>query len=298
MHRRPRILIVDDDEDLRLLLSMRLTCEAMEVTTAADGQEAMESLSRETFDVVVADIMMPRMNGFELLYRLQEWDDRPAVIFLSAMTQVSDRIRGLELGAVDYVIKPFDAPELVARIRAALREKERLDRVRSAAYEDNLTRLGNRRSYQRTIEREIARSVRYGRPFAVTMIDADGLKSVNDALGHAAGDQLLTLIAGTMRATARAADHLFRLGGDEFAVLMPESDGDAAVSFIRRFYAALAQECLEDRLVPSASAGYAVFPEDAGTQAQLERLADEALYREKARRRAVPSDNVTATPQT
>ncbi|MBI2568380.1 MAG: response regulator [Candidatus Schekmanbacteria bacterium] len=281
---QPAILIVDDEEDVRFMLAFRLRYAGYSVAEAKDGAQALSMIHQTKYDVVILDVMMPRMDGFEVLRRLQTVDEHPAVIFLTAVTQLEDRVRGLELGAVDYVAKPFDLEEVVARVGVALREKTRLEGANAASLEDPLTLLGNRRAFTHALEKEISRAIRFERRAALIAIDADGLKRINDAAGHEAGDRYLRAISAAIRATCRRVDSAFRVGGDEFAVVLTESDRAAAERFCSRFAEALAERPLAEGISVSASCGIAVFPEDGRCQATLIEAADRMLYASKRKR--------------
>ncbi len=273
-----RILLVDDEPDLREVVSKRLRVAKHDVTEVASGAEALAKIRDERFEVVLLDVMMPEMNGLEVLARLQEMTDKPAVIILSARDEITMRVQSLDMGANDYLIKPFEAAELVARVNVAIRQTRALRDAISVAHEDSLTGLGNRRAFDQRLEQEVARALRHSRPVSLMLLDADGLKRVNDAHGHAVGDEMLRTIAECLQQTVRISDHAARIGGDEFAVILPETSSESMAFVERRINASFGRARYHKDLVPAASMGVASLPTDAVDASNLKRIADERLY--------------------
>ncbi len=279
-----RVLVVDDDEDLRRILVTRLRGAGFDVVEAADGYGALQRIRAEPFDVVVLDIMMPRLDGYSVLERIREEEPAPAILFLSARGKLEDRVRGLSGGAVDYVTKPFHAAELVARVEAAARRKRELEEARIAMDTDAMTGLANRRRFERSLTAELTRASRYGRPLALVYLDVNGLKEVNDTWGHEAGDAMLHAVSHAIQDACRETDLPCRIGGDEFAIVLPETDREQTEYLRERLCESLANhsfEAGESTLAATASIGVAVFPEDAADENGLRRAADAELYREK-----------------
>jgi diguanylate cyclase (GGDEF)-like protein len=227
----PRVLVVDDDREVREALAEVLVSNGYEALTAKDGEEALAMLDRdESIELVLLDLNPPEPDGFDILRRLKAYDRRRdvPVICLSARSAVEDKVAGLKLGAADYLAKPFDVQELFARMARPLRVKrvlERLDRAKTAAEHlsltDPLTGLPNRRDLEHRLKDELDRSVRAGESLGCLMIDVDRFKEVNDSFGHATGDVVLNEVALAIKVSLRSFDVVARYGGDEFVALLP-----------------------------------------------------------------------------
>jgi diguanylate cyclase (GGDEF)-like protein len=226
---RPLVLVVDDDPDLRALARLQLS-EGFDVLQASNGPECVELAARHTPDVILLDMMMPGMDGGQVLTALGEDDstrDIP-VIFLSALDRTEDRVRGLEGGAVDWITKPVDPRELVARVGAAARTRARQQELHSVITGDGLTGLRDRKAFTSRLVEEIARSMRSSAPLSILLIDVDQLDRVNENASREAGDELLRTIAQLLRANIRSSDSIYRYDGDEFAAVLPDTDVAAA----------------------------------------------------------------------
>jgi diguanylate cyclase (GGDEF)-like protein len=220
------ILVVDDDPNQRMLVKLRLEAEGYRVREASDGEEAIESIREESPGVVLLDVMMPKMDGYETSKAIKSnpLTAHIPIIMLTAKGDVSDRVDGLDKGADDYLTKPFDPRELVARVRASMRVKELQDQLKEMAIRDELTGLHNRRYFDQAMDSEVTRANRYGRDLCCLMIDVDHFKRVNDTHGHDIGDAALATIARLLNQDMRATDVVARYGGEEFVVLLPETE--------------------------------------------------------------------------
>lgn len=216
---KPLVLVVDDDPDLRALARFQLGDGGFEVIQASNGHECLALASTHSPDVILLDIMMPGMNGGEVLAALAGdpvTKDIP-VVFVSALGSPEDKVRGLENGAVDYITKPLEAREFVARVGVAARNRRR---TRS----DSPPGIGKRHDFEARLREEVARASRSSSGLAVLLVDVDGLGRVNELHGLSAGDQLLADIASALAGTLRLSDSMYRFGDDEFAILLPDAD--------------------------------------------------------------------------
>jgi diguanylate cyclase (GGDEF)-like protein len=286
-----RILLIEDTELYRLWLRRHLSGGQFEVAEAPDGLAGIEICRNDPPDLVLLDLALPGCDGFEVLRRLKG-DQRTSaipVIVVSSASETHDKARGLDLGAVDYVTKPFDPVELQARVRVALRTKRLLDLLEQRAHVDGLTGLSNRAALEERLTAEWARFQRHGGALAVLIVDLDHFKAVNDTYGHAAGDEVLRVAAETLRAAVRTSDLAARYGGEEFLVIAPQCDLAGAVKTADRFRHRLSATPIpvdKGPLRVTASVGAAAVPEiEAGSPVGLLARADHALYQAKARGR-------------
>jgi diguanylate cyclase (GGDEF)-like protein len=281
------VLVADDDADAREALAAVLQPE-YDVSVAIDGEAAVELARAEHPDAVLMDLFMPRLDGLQALERLRgdaATADIP-VIFVSARGDAAVKARTLDLGAADYLQKPFSDRELRARLERTLRLSQSQTALRELAQTDPLTGLANLRAFRARLDEEVKRARRYGTPLTAIMADMDHLKPVNDSLGHAAGDRAIAAVAGVIRGELRETDFGARYGGDEFVLLLPHTTADEGRVLAERICARLRETTLElsGRRVPlGASFGVACLPEDAGdgSAEALVRAADAALYRAK-----------------
>src|SRR3954468_9440483 len=212
------VLVVDDEPDKRNLLAFALEHEGYEVHTADDGVAGLSAVETYQPDLIVTDVMMPRMDGYEMVRRVRSNPQTkfiPVIIQSAARNQSRDVRFGSELGALGYITDPTDLDLLRARARTLLELKQYLDSCQDEAFTDHLTGLANRRRFERQLEREIARTERYGRPFCLLMLDIDTFKEVNDTHGHEAGDEAIRWLAKTLQAGTRGIDLAARIGGEE-----------------------------------------------------------------------------------
>jgi diguanylate cyclase (GGDEF)-like protein len=215
---RPRILVVDDDEDIARFVEMNLLMEGFDVVVAHDGLSALEMVRRTAPDLVVLDLMMPEVDGVEVTRRLRADAMTSAlpIIMLTAKGQTPDKVLGLQAGADDYMVKPFDTLELVVRVRNTLRRNQEFREV------SPLTGLpGNQR-----ILREVGDRLRSGQAFAVCYCDIDGFKAVNDAYGFARGDEFIVALGRKLLAAVAGTPGAFlgHVGGDDFVVICLQDD--------------------------------------------------------------------------
>lgn len=287
---RPKLLIVDDQSlNIRVLHELfRTDCE---VYMAASGEQALQ-LSRDVApDLILLDVIMANMDGHEVCRRLKaapETHDTP-VIFITGKSHEDDETIGFELGAVDYIRKPFHSVVVRARVMNHLKLKLQNDLLREMAMVDGLTGITNRRGFDEQFAAARAHSIREQRPLSLLIIDIDYFKKYNDLYGHLQGDQCLRDVAQAIKAAVcRPHDQACRFGGEEFAILLPDTDEAGALKVAEKLHAAIAQLSIEHRASDAAktltlSIGAAVrLPSSAASLEQHLEWADEQLYRAKS----------------
>jgi two-component system cell cycle response regulator len=285
-----RVLVADDSKVVRTVLVRELTGAGWEVAEAGDGVEALERCAEQAPDIILLDIEMPRLNGFQTLAALRRdpaLADIP-VIFLTGRDSGADAAEGLRRGAHDYLRKPFETMELVARLRVAQRMKLLQDELRARNEElerlattDLLTGLHNRRSMQEHLEIETSRVARHGGPLTVLLLDIDHFKQINDVHGHAAGDDVLRELPDRLLGCLRREDVCGRWGGEELLVLLPDSDAHDGAEVAERLRSVIAATPFPPLgLTITASIGLAGW--DGDTPDRLLQRADAALYEAKA----------------
>jgi two-component system cell cycle response regulator len=281
---RPRVLVVDDDPELRDLATMILE-PGYEVLTAADGEASIAIARAERPDLILMDLYMPRLDGLGALEQLRS-DPSTAeipVILVSARSEESVRVRGLDLGAVDFLSKPFSEQELRARLDRTLRLVRSQSVLRELAETDPLTGLANLRAFRTRLAEEVKRARRYRTALTCVMADLDHLKAINDQLGHAAGDLAISAVARTIGEELRETDFGARYGGDEFVLLLPHTGKEEGRVFAERICTRLRKAPLTvagRRVLLGASFGVAELGNngDDDEGGELVRAADAALY--------------------
>jgi len=281
---RPRILIAEDENDIREALTALLE-PFYTVGAVEDGQAAVEAARASPPDLILMDLFMPRMDGFAALESLRT-EARTAeipVIFVSARGDDVTKVKSLDLGAVDFLQKPFSDRELKARIERTLRLTRRQSQLREMAQTDALTGLANLRAFRSRLDEEVKRARRYATPLTCVMADMDRLKPVNDQFGHAAGDRAIATVAEVIRGELRETDFGARYGGDEFVVLLPHTTAAEGKVLAERVCDRLRETALDvaGQSIPLvASFGVAELAPDSGDEGGplLVSQADEALY--------------------
>ena len=284
-----KILVVDDDAFSASLIDNTLRSSGFMSSYTTNSSEALDRIEKELPDLVVLDVSMPEIDGFEICRRVR---NHPAlafmpIIFVTRKGELEQRVRGLEVGGNDYIAKPFEPRELVARVRSHL---TRLAALRQMAIRDGLTRCFNHRYYKNRLTQELSRAGRYEQPLAIAMVDADHFKRVNDGHGHLAGDMVLAHLANVILACVRGTDVVARYGGEEFAVLMIQSgdrEAEIIANRIRNRVAKEAFEITDSRGHPSGesisltvSVGVAIYEKGDSPPTIIAR-ADRALYEAK-----------------
>ncbi len=286
-----KVLIVEDDPVGRRLLEAFLCEWGYDVLATSNGREAWEVLQNpEAPNLVISDWMMPDMNGAELCKNIRAMNRADYIYFimLTSKGEKEDVIEGLQSGADDFIIKPFDKNELKYRVKIGERIIKLEQRIRHLAMTDALTGLLNRRAFMERMEQEVQRSLRENTPFALIMADIDYFKRINDRYGHQAGDLVLQKFADRLTESSRPYDVVARYGGEEFVICLLGADGFQAESFTER----IRQKVEEMKIIlPGYSQAIHITASFGTASLSLEsddslgliiKRADDALYRAKA----------------
>ena len=291
----PSILLVEDDEKDAKLIQSYLYGEPYQIKLVKDGEETLSCVEQEKIDLIMLDILLPGINGFEVCRRLKK-NDRTRNIQIVAITSLGDlesKIKGLELGADDYLVKPINRHELGVRVKALIKKKAYLDSLHTnyeiavhSAITDKLTGLYNQAYFKHFLDFEVRRSLRQKTPVTLLMIDVDDFKQYNDGLGHLAGDGILMELGELIRTNIRDIDLAARYGGEEFAVVLPNTaidEAEMSAERIRQIVHGHTFSHIESSSMKnlSISAGLAIYPYDADSVDGLILQADSALYQAK-----------------
>ena len=299
-----KVLVIDDSPDALAVAKARLLKEGLEVVCAKGGKTGLQAATKQKPDLILLDVNMPDISGFDVCRQLKADSELRMipVIFLTGSDTTEDRVKGLDIGAVDYVTKPFDAFELRARIRAALRTKHLQDLLVERANIDPLTELPNRRAMDERLRAEWARVQRHGGHLSFIMADIDHFKLVNDTHGHSIGDRILQRMANTIAQQCRETDFPTRYGGEEFAVIVPHEDASTAARLAERCRQAVENVSValgQDTVQITDSFGVADAQGLASEQDLIER-ADQTLYQAKdaGRNRVEITSHIPQTAKT
>ena len=289
-----RIVVADDDRLGRENLAGLLRAAGFTVEAVEDGQEALERVSQGGVDLVLLDIVMPRLSGFDACRLLKGMtaDGFLPVMLVTSKTDISSRVEGLKIGADDYVCKPFEEQELLARINAMLRIKRMHDQVATQraklerlSVHDELTGLYNYRYLHTRLAEEFKRAERYREPFACLVIEVDNLKSFNELGGRGLSNALLVTVATTIRRCVREVDVVARYGGEDFLLVLPSTHFAGSMSLGERIWSEVMEHGTEynGRVHKiTVSVGIALYPSpDVRTKDALLRAADMALQQAK-----------------
>jgi len=282
----PKVLAIDDSELIHRLLEARLQGENLELHSATSSEEGLKKAKLLQPEVVLLDIGLEGMNGFELLTKLKEDNETQniAVIFISATVEPMDRVRGLDMGAIDFITKPFDALELKARVRSALRTQYLVKMLEQRAQLDGLTGLWNRRYFDQRLEQEISEAKRHKRVLTLALCDVDRFKRLNDQFGHPFGDMVLEKVAQILSG-GRTSDIVCRYGGEEFGLIFSSTNIERGREVTERLRVAIEEAAWPGNpdLVVTASFGVCdteCLDGDLTPEAML-KAADMALYKAK-----------------
>jgi diguanylate cyclase (GGDEF)-like protein len=281
-----KILIVEDTISDVIFLKKTLEKENYDINYAENGKDALALISKDTPDLVILDILLPDIDGYEVCRRIranESWVNLP-VLFYSAIKTVDEKLLGLEMGASEFLSKSADDRELLARIRNLLKAKKRIDAAISTSFYDPLTNVYSTQYFEHRIEDECIRSRRYKRDFSCMLMDVDKFEKINDTFGTHVGDRLLRKIAEVVKSNIRSADEVCRYKEDEFGILLPETNlrGAYAIAERVRQYLCMSddlrKECTVDLTV---SCGVSYYGNEVKDTKQLINQADTALQQAK-----------------
>ncbi len=290
----PTVLVADDDRVTREYVAGLLRANGMKVEMAENGKAAVDRVGKGGVDIVLLDVLMPGLSGIDCcrLIKTMTVDNFVPIILVTAKSDPDSRVEGLRIGADDYVAKPFDERELLARVTNMLRIKKMHDDVNDArsrlerlAVRDELTGLYNYRYLHTRLVEEFKRAERFRDPLACAMVDIDHFKRFNDDHGHVVGDAVLAEVAKRLRGAVREIDVVARYGGEEFLLVLPSTHFAGALTVADRVWRSVGET--PSRLGGkdfnvTVSVGVALYPSrDVKTKDQLVKAADRALYQAK-----------------
>jgi diguanylate cyclase (GGDEF)-like protein len=286
MSQKPMILIVDDNPENIQVLGGLLSDEDYNPAGVSSGERAIAFLKKHKPDLILLDVLMPDMDGYSICRKIREEEaNRPIpIIFLTAKTDEKDILKGFESGGVDYITKPFNTSELLARVKTHIELKQVREKLYELSITDDLTGLHNRRHFKHVLRREISRSVRHGVNLCLAIIDIDHFKMINDTHGHESGDLVLRALSDVFNQAFRKCDITGRIGGEEFAVMLPETDLEGAALVTDRFRERVEQESGNLHKGVGTFTVSVGVTQRTGTTDDIDTLmkqADQALYRAK-----------------
>ena len=237
------ILFVDDDESIRMALSAMAESLNYNYLIAGDSFEAIEVLKTTSVDLVLSDVVMPGMDGLELLDYIKKHHKNTDVIISTGFSEKATYAEVINAGAIDFIKKPVDRAELEAKLARAVRERKLVRELERLSMHDSLTSLLNRRSFDERFPYEVERAYRQNYSVILAVIDVDNFKDYNDKFGHPAGDEVLIGLGKIMaECTREKVDMCFRLGGDEFGVLLPQASFDQGVEIAQRILSSFVEK--------------------------------------------------------
>ena len=274
------VLVVDDDPIIRKSLSRHLKKLDVNIVEAENGQEALQKVAENKPNLILLDVMMPKMNGYDVCKKLREDFKNKTIyiIMLSAKDKTAEKVQGLNYGADDYITKPFEPDELIARIQLGLRTMQE----KEMATTDALTGLFNRYFFNNILMQELERTKRYNYPLSLILMDLDFFKKVNDNFGHDVGDLVLIESTNVVKNCCRIIDIPARWGGEEFIILLPQTDIDGATRLAERIRHGMEKNSFTTAGKVTASFGVV---EMGKSDSDLFKRVDIALYNAKERGR-------------
>ncbi|BCG46765.1 sensor histidine kinase/GGDEF domain protein [Citrifermentans bremense] len=302
------LLVVDDEETLRSVVSQVLSADGFTVEEAASGEEALEAFRSVSHPLVITDIRMGGMSGIELLTEIKEHNPDTQVVIMTSHASLDSALTALRAGAYDYLVKPFESLDLISAVAGRAAEKARLVTqnrelleqltranaelkeanlaLKELAVRDGLTALYNHRYFQEVLALEVARSKRYQKQCSLIFMDVDNFKMYNDTNGHPQGDALLKTLAQIMTTHLRVCDVAARYGGEEFVLLLPETPKEAALGVAEELRCRVEGHPFPGGVTQplgkvTISLGVAAYPGDGSNAPELLDFADQLLYKAK-----------------
>lgn len=275
------ILIVEDSQEMVTLLKMCLKVLGFKIDVAFDGAQAYQMVKENTPDLIISDIMMPGTDGVAFRNNLLKNEQYRFIpfIFLTAKDSLDERVAGLKMFVDDYISKPFEIPELVARVESII---QRHDHYKNIINYDGLTRLYNRKTFMEKLTGEVHRVQRYTGKVSFAILDLDNFKQTNDTYGHTFGDFVLVKVADLFHSKLRETDFAGRYGGEEFLLAMPETDKETSKIVVERLRKAVSELKFDQQNYSvTLSAGVVTVPDDGVDISKLMELADAMLYKAK-----------------
>jgi len=277
------VLVVDDNlENIQVVMNI-LSQDNYELSYATHGKEALQLVQKHEYDLILLDIMMPEMDGYMVCKELKnalETDEVP-IIFLTAKHDKESVVKGFECGGVDYITKPFNSHELLARVRTHLELNYVRKFFKTASLVDSLTGLFNHEYIKERVEIEISRAIRKKRPLGLLMLDIDHFKGINDNFGHQAGDIVLAKCAESFRSILRKEDICGRYGGEEFLVILPDADLENGLASAERIRLAIENLAWEQPALKVTISGGICTLRGKKNAPYLIKEADDLLYKAK-----------------
>lgn len=278
-----KLLIIEDEEVLLSLLQKKLIAEGYDVSIAENGEKGLEVMRKAMPDLILLDIVMPDMNGYEVCERLKTNEETKniPILFITSSTDEESIMKAYHLGAIDYVTKPFKSVELIARVKINLKLQSTIRELEYMAYFDVLTQVYNRRKFFELASQKFDKTK--VNLYAI-MLDIDHFKKINDTHGHSVGDEVIKAVAQTIQTTLDEDMIFGRIGGEEFAILLESNSDEEVRELIETIRLNVQAICVETKraiIECTISSGTSKYSSDIETIDQLLNFADQALYQAK-----------------